>query len=625
MLMKEKLKKQKRQITLKITAVLFTVWMIVSIVFSSIVLYIEKDEQITKSHNDFNYLCEVLAGPESVVYNNICKYTEIVKSQQRDIVTLDLIPERTCGADGTYNTDLQITLFTYPEGKYNSKTSVLMDTDKEIYVGFLMENYSGFSTPSAGILNYDEFVSSLTEEQLDTIIDYLNIKKDKNGYFYLLRCTKTYYNPKNGHIYPKAVEIVKAYEYTEGTDDFGVSEVIEKYELKDPENAGELKLYECVSGDIHCIIDGQFVCNNFSSGGLIENPFFDIDYSLYDPYKGIIEKTGLFTYTCTEGGAVSIATLGFEGSERAIAYENEENQFKQEIYTDADVLFPSDIEEMESEFENPVGYEQQTLKVRYVKRINLLDCAKETLMIGITVLFIFFFTIGVILIVMMWKLVKSEMLEEEKRRETTNALAHDIKTPLFIISGYAQNLKENTNPEKNEHYIDRIIQRTNEVNSLVHKMLDFSRLSTVDHTLKLENVNVSQLVQKALEDFETLPDSKTISLDLDSKFEISADEVLLSRAIVYLIDNAVKYSDDNSIIKISLNSKMLSISNKCSTITSGDVKHLTEPYYRVEKNRESNGNGLGLSIVKSITDMHNFKLDIELISDTITFSVDFHK
>ena len=65
MLMKEKLKKQKRQITLKITAVLFTVWMIVSIVFSSIVLYIEKEEQITKSHNDFNYLCEVLAGPDT--------------------------------------------------------------------------------------------------------------------------------------------------------------------------------------------------------------------------------------------------------------------------------------------------------------------------------------------------------------------------------------------------------------------------------------------------------------------------------------------------------------------------------------------------------------------------------
>lgn len=619
--MKAKLRKQKRNITIRIAAVLLVVWLIVSLVFSAIVLHIEKQEQITKSHNDFGYLCDTLPSGESIVLNNVCKYVEIVKSQQRDIVTSNLIPETTCGADGTYNTDLQITIVANTASDENAEHTTIMDTDSEIFVGFMEYDQYSTSTPVSGVLNYDEFVTSLTQEQLDTIIKYLNIKKDKDGYLYLLKCADTYYNPANGHIYPQTVEIVKVYE---DSNHYGIKEVIETYKLNPTINTDGLTLYKCRENEA-CIIDGQFVSNNFSSGGLIKDPSFSLDYTRYDPNTGIVEKTGLFTYECTEGGTITVETVGFAGSERSIAYETAENQFQQKLYADADILFTSDIIEMESAFENPVGLDTQTLNIRYVKRINLLEYAKTPLIIGISSLLFFFLTIGTILSIMMCRVVKTQILEEEKRRETTNALAHDIKTPLFIISGYAQNLKENINPEKREHYIDRIIERTNEVNSLVHKMLDFSRLSTVDHTLKLENVNVSQLVQKALEDFETLPDNKTISLDLDSKYEISADEVLLSRAIVYLIDNAVKYSDKNSNIEISLNSNSLSISNKCSTITNNDIKHLTEPYYRVEKNRESNGNGLGLSIVKSITDMHSFKLIINLVSDTITFSVVFHK
>ena len=68
------------------------------------------------------------------------------------------------------------------------------------------------------------------------------------------------------------------------------------------------------------------------------------------------------------------------------------------------------------------------------------------------ILFMFFLIIGVVLTVMMWRTLKMQIVEEQKRRDMTNALAHDIKTPLFILSGYAGNLKENVQTDKREHY-----------------------------------------------------------------------------------------------------------------------------------------------------------------------------
>lgn len=609
--MKDKLKIQRKSITIKIATVLLIVWLIVSLIFSVITLTVEKQTQLTYEHNNYDYFIDCITGMHAP-YNETCKYVEVVKAHWRDMVLGDLVPKITCGADGTYDENLQLVVFEYLS---DEDGNMLMDSDKEIYVSFVADDFIE-ATPNSGILNYDEFVSSMTQEQLQTIIEYLNTKKDKDGYYYILCCGEIYYNPENGHIYPKTVEIAKAHE----EDCLSVKdEVIETFSLN-PKNTEELKLYPSSS---YAIIEGQFVCNNFSSGGLIVDPYEPIDYTKYDSDVGIVEKTGLFTYLYTNGGTYSIETLGFEGSEYAIKHYQAEEEFYNELANE--VLYNYEEEERIAEFLESNKYLEKQIGVKYVKRINLLECTKDTLILGISAIFLFFLIIGIILTVMMYKVIKTQLIEEEKRRETTNALAHDIKTPLFIISGYAQNLKDNVNPDKNNHYIDRIIERVGEVNELVHKMLDFSKLSTVDHKLNLEIVEISEIIKNALKDYETLPQGKKLNLNIDSKCEQNVDKALMSRAVSYLLDNAIRHSDENSSIDIRLDKKSLSISNKCSNITQEDIKHITEPYYRVEKNRESKGNGLGLSIVKSIVDAHSFTLEIKLINNTITFTIVFHK
>lgn len=600
--MEKKFKKQRRNITIKITCVLLAVWLVVSVAFCAITLSAEKKEQIEKSNTDYNLLFENLASLDPLSYNEMCVYIDLTKGHYFDILKGDIEEEEiTCGADtGNYDTDMQITMYSCA---FSSETAdyedhqLITDSDKEIYFLFQPAEYSQYSIYS-GLLNYDEFVSSMTQEQLKSIKKYLSIKKDKDGYFYLLINKECYYSPENGHVYPKTVEIAKVYEDSFG---YAVSETIETYELN-VENTEKLDYYAVTNTNEPIFIDGKFVFNDFSSGGLIEDPFERLNQEEYNPYTGVIEKDGLFTYTFNESGQFFSESAGYEGSESDIAYRTA-------IYENVD---QSDEEPVIS-----------SVGLRYAKRVNLLHCCQDTLIFGVSALFLFFLIIGVILTIMMCKVMKTQITQEQKRVEVTNALAHDIKTPLFIISGYAENLKENVNTDKREHYAQRIIERTQEVNELVHKMLDFSRLDLSEHSLSLEDFDVSACVKELIAEFEDSDCNRKFELDEHAPCTVSADKVLMHRVLSNLIDNAVRYSDDNSKIVFEVNDKMLSISNVCSNITQEDVSHLCEPYYRVEKNRESKGNGLGLSIVKSVLDMHGYKLLINLHGDLIIFTIKF--
>lgn len=614
--MKEIFKKQKRKIVIKITTVLLVVWLLVSSVFCVITLQSEKQTQLTKAHNDYNYLINAtteIAQP----YNEICMYIQISKEQVVDIVKgVTEEEEITRGADiGTYDRNVHITLGEFPIFDEDESTTdvnkLIMDTDKEIFFDFSAEDFSEY-TGNNGILNYDEFVASMTEDQLSSIRKYLNTEMDKDGYFYLLLNKDCYYNPENGHVYPKTIEIVKAYNDSFG---FGVSETVETYDLN-PKFTGGPQLYKSTQNE-PCIIDGEFVCNNFASEGLIEDPFESLNYETYDPDTGIVEKTGLFSYQVLQGGTYTVSTIDFEGSELAFAYHNEQ----QVLYGSAEVIGEAENGDLVKIPDNPVQYVMKNVSIRYAKQINLLDYCSDTLIIGVCALFLFFLIIGLILSIMMCKVIKTQLSEEEKRREVTNALAHDIKTPLFIISGYAQNLKENINSEKREHYSDKIIERTNEVNELVHKMLDFTRLERLDSDIVKEPVDLYLLTKEISEKFSDSKIENEIRINKNGDSVITGNRELLTRALTNLLENAVRYSDENTPVIIEINDRTISFSNTCSSITQEDIKHLTQPYYRGEKNRQSKGNGLGLSIVKSIVDIHNFTLDITLKDNVITFMI----
>ncbi|MBQ4105826.1 MAG: HAMP domain-containing histidine kinase [Clostridia bacterium] len=591
--MKNKLKKQKRNIAIKIFAVLFAVWLIVSGVFFAVVTTIEKNTLIAQEKLYEEILMNRLSEYQNLPRTEVCSVVTRAKYHFLSSEEMLAYMQKTSSEEPLrekpnyfpYDKNMQIVVM-----ESTGDQIPIIDTDKATSTTFFgIQNET--KDTYQGLLNYDSYRASLTDDEFDTIKDYLSRKPDKEGAYYELICKEFYFDDENDQIIPKTVEIVK----TKASNIwYAEDEPVETFELNLTESTAGLELYE-LPQDSRNVIDDDFATGEFASEGLIEDPYATLDTDqLYSSLLPAVTKISPLNY-------LYYNHYRFNTTEYTVVADNTDPEGFTEIA------------------------EHYSIIIKYAKKIDVLGSCSDTLILGIGGMFLFLLIIGIILTVMLWKVMKTQIQEEQKRREVTNALAHDIKTPLFIIEGYAQNLKENLYSDKKEHYADRIIERTKEVNTLVHKMLDFSKLDSVCYKLNSENIDMAELVNKVVSDFSEVAEERTLSLDLQGECRIKADRELIVRAVSNLIDNAVKHSDPNSVINIRLNSKELTISNTCSTITEKDLKHITEPFFTADSSRETRSNGLGLSTVKTIADMHGYKLSTELENNIFSISLRFGK
>lgn len=587
--MKTNTKKQKKKLIITITAVVLAAWLVVSLAYSAVILVTEKNrclrEADISSVNYFNAISPY--DPTSLYF-----HTNTVKNgwTNFDLEKSDEIGNLKSVDNNIFNTDIHIVFETNSEDIIPN-----YDTDKEIYTSMDGIDEKGYPKKVYGMINYNNLRKSVSDEQYESIKKYLTAAHDKDGNYYELICTEFYYDKEGYAIIPKTLEIVRSNSKNELASQ---DEKVEKYELN-PEISDGIESIQ--TGDFQKnVISDQFFLGEFTSGGLVEENDIKLYYEYYNPYEGNLVTVDSFNYIYKRQNVLSLQLM------HTLNDLNTMNSFEYQNGDQTDEL--------------PV-----TVVICYAKKINILDNAKTKLIYGISGLFLFFFIIAFILIIMIWKVIKTQIEEQKKRTEVTNALAHDIKTPLFIIEGYAQSLKENLYTEKREHYADKIITHSKEVNSLVHKMLDFSSLLSTSSELKIENIDTEKLLSDIVSDFKELSKNKEILLNVKKGTTIAADKNLLSRALSNILDNAVKHSDENSEIKILADSNSIIVSNICSKITQEDIKHITEPYYVVDSSRKGYGNGLGLSVVKTICDMHGFVLKISLKDKNISFEIKLSK
>ena len=259
----------------------------------------------------------------------------------------------------------------------------------------------------------------------------------------------------------------------------------------------------------------------------------------------------------------------------------------------------------------------------------MLEGCIRNILIATGILFLFFLIIGVILTVMMWRTLKMQIVEEQKRRDMTNALAHDIKTPLFILSGYAGNLKENVQTDKREHYADVIVEQTEEVNRRVNRMLELSKLDSPNLKLNKTDFDLIELTAEILSNYEVLPDGKSIDFTVntpDGKCIITADRDLMKRAIENLVDNAVKYANYGTTIKVVVGKESVVITNHCANakglaIRNSESNSNLKEYYNTKWKYKHIQSGFGLPITEYIMTLHKFKLLKYQDKNLITFEI----
>lgn len=200
---------------------------------------------------------------------------------------------------------------------------------------------------------------------------------------------------------------------------------------------------------------------------------------------------------------------------------------------------------------------------------------------------------------------------ERVRRETTAALAHELKTPLSVLSATAELLGDNLAPEKQAHYLGVIQQQAQRMDGSVRQMLELSRLETGAKALRRTAFSLAELAQERLQ--AALPADSTIHTEFaaQGEYEVNADRALLTRALDALLENAVQHTPEGGCITVHLADGVLSVTNTGDAIPADALPRLWEAYYQADPSRSAKGDGLGLSIAKTVFDLHGFTCGAE--------------
>ena len=213
------------------------------------------------------------------------------------------------------------------------------------------------------------------------------------------------------------------------------------------------------------------------------------------------------------------------------------------------------------------------------------------------------------------------------RSDFINNFSHEIKTPVVSISTLIGLMKsDKISKEKQLLYLDIIDEEVNRLADMTTNMLNLSRVERTDIVVDKKSFNVSEQIRTVVLLLERKWAKKklTFSLDFD-EFNIVGNEDMFKQVWFNLIDNAIKFCDDKSEITVSVQveNEMLKteISNVGKDIPQADLDKIFNKFYRVENAEKKDGNGIGLSIVKRIVQLHDGSIDVKSNEGITTFSV----
>lgn len=199
---------------------------------------------------------------------------------------------------------------------------------------------------------------------------------------------------------------------------------------------------------------------------------------------------------------------------------------------------------------------------------------------------------------------------EENRRQMISHLTHQLKTPLAVIHGYAEGLREHIAEEKRDHYVEMILSETERSDKMVLEMLDLSRLEAGKVKLSRDQVSLRALVQYALDKLGRSIGEKQLQVEFVTQEEgiLTADESRMAQVVENFCTNGVKYTPQGGWIKVGIQKDgtqvVFTMENASQPLSHEELSKVWDPFYRTEDAQTEEGTGLGLAIVKSIVELH---------------------
>ncbi|TAH71543.1 MAG: HAMP domain-containing histidine kinase [Anaerolineaceae bacterium] len=210
-------------------------------------------------------------------------------------------------------------------------------------------------------------------------------------------------------------------------------------------------------------------------------------------------------------------------------------------------------------------------------------------------------------------------LDDYQKKFVAN-ISHDFRSPLTSIKGYAEAIMDGTIPtDMQDKYLNIIVDETERLNKLTTGLLELNRFDTRSTLLDIVSFDINLVIKKTAESFEGACRDKKITLNLVFTAEetyVDADMGKIQQVMYNLIDNAIKFSHNNSQIKVSTEERgdkiFVSVKDYGIGIPKDSIKKIWDRFYKTDASRgkDKKGTGLGLSISKEIIQSHNENINV---------------
>ena len=223
---------------------------------------------------------------------------------------------------------------------------------------------------------------------------------------------------------------------------------------------------------------------------------------------------------------------------------------------------------------------------------------------------------------------KKEQIET-MRTEFIGNVSHELKTPIALIQGYAEGLKDGItdDPESMDFYCDVIIDEANKMNRMVKNLLTLNQLELGKDETQFERIDITSLISGVVQSVEILAKQKEVQIQMNTSEPVYvwADEFKIEQVVRNYISNALNHVDENCIVEIRIEEVeekvRVSVFNSGNPIPEEDIGHIWDKFYKVDKahTREYGGNGIGLSIVKAIMESFHQKYGVKNYENGVKF------
>lgn len=210
---------------------------------------------------------------------------------------------------------------------------------------------------------------------------------------------------------------------------------------------------------------------------------------------------------------------------------------------------------------------------------------------------------------------ESERLQKQRQDFITN-ISHELRTPVTVIRGSLEAICDGVvkDPDQVKEYNKQMLNESKGLERLVNDLLELSRLQDSDFKIEMHEINLCDVIRDAVRSASNMARKKNIIIDYAEDrdiFMIKGDYGRLRQMFMIVIDNAIKFSKESSIIYLNLKNNTVEVRDTGIGISREDMPYIFNRYYRIKTEENKTGTGLGLTIAQQIANRHNVEMSAE--------------